>query len=84
MYWAFLVLSPYLEINIIRRHNLLQALKRHSIKLTWDREVLDVLADGYSVKYGARSIQHEVGHCNALFETYQTQIPIEKLHGHSS
>ena len=30
------------------------------MKLTWDREVLDVLADGYNVKYGARSIQHEV------------------------
>ena len=38
----------------------LQAAKRHSIHLTWDREVLDVLADGYNVKYGARSIQHEV------------------------
>jgi len=38
----------------------LQAEKRHSIHLTWDREVLDVLADGYNVKYGARSIQHEV------------------------
>ena len=33
---------------------------RHSICLTWDREVLDVLSDGYNVKYGARSIQHEV------------------------
>ena len=38
----------------------LQALKRHDIKLVWDREVLDVLADGYDIHYGARSIKHEV------------------------
>lgn len=30
--------------------------------MTWSREVLDVLADGYNVKYGARSIHHEVKH----------------------
>jgi hypothetical protein len=41
-------------------HALLQASKRHRIKLLWSKEVLDVLADGYSVKYGARSIHHEV------------------------
>ena len=40
-----------------------QAEKKHSIHLTWEREVLDVLADGYNVKYGARSLLHEVGHC---------------------
>lgn len=39
-----------------------QAAKRHSIKLSWTTEVLDVLADGYNVKYGARSIHHEVSH----------------------
>ena len=27
--------------------------------MSWDREVLDVLADGYDVHYGARSIKHE-------------------------
>ena len=37
-----------------------QAADRHSIKLSWDKEVLDILADGYNVKYGARSIHHEV------------------------
>eukprot|EP00795_Rhopilema_esculentum_P000978 gene978-10749_t len=37
-----------------------RALKRHDIKLVWDREVLDVLADGYDIHYGARSIKHEV------------------------
>ncbi|XP_068718120.1 mitochondrial disaggregase-like [Montipora capricornis] len=36
------------------------ALKRHDIHMSWDREVLDVLADGYDVHYGARSIKHEV------------------------
>lgn len=40
--------------------NYLQALSRHDIHMTWDREVLDVLADGYDVHYGARSIKHEV------------------------
>ena len=39
---------------------ILQALSRHDIHMTWDREVLDVLADGYDVHYGARSIKHEV------------------------
>lgn len=52
------------------RISTLQAAKRHSIHLTWDREVLDVLADGYNVKYGARSIQHEVRlMCYSLFTT---------------
>ncbi|XP_042319527.1 caseinolytic peptidase B protein homolog [Sceloporus undulatus] len=33
---------------------------RHNITLVWDREVMDVLADGYHLHYGARSIKHEV------------------------
>ncbi|KAI0232506.1 caseinolytic mitochondrial matrix peptidase chaperone subunit B [Lamellibrachia satsuma] len=37
-----------------------KAKKTHDIQLTWDRQVLDVLADGYNVHYGARSIKHEV------------------------
>ena len=28
--------------------------------LSWDTEVLDVLADGYNIHYGARSIRDEV------------------------
>ena len=47
-------------INTMVLPTLLQASKRHRIKLFWSKEVLDVLADGYSVKYGARSIHHEV------------------------
>lgn len=38
----------------------LKALKRHEMKIIWDREVLDILADGYDIHYGARSIKHEV------------------------
>ena len=38
----------------------MQALKRHGIHMSWDREVVDVLADGYDVCYGARSIKPEV------------------------
>ena len=49
----------------------MQALKRHGIELSWEREVLDVLADGYNVKYGARSLKHEVtlttSHCREPF-----------------
>lgn len=39
---------------------LAQAKDRHEMELTWDVEVLEVLADGYDVHYGARSIKHEV------------------------
>ena len=28
--------------------------------MTWDKEVLSVLAGGYDVRYGARSIKYEV------------------------
>lgn len=38
----------------------LQAREKHSIEMKWDPIVLDVLADGYNVYYGARSIKHEV------------------------
>ncbi|XP_061165510.1 mitochondrial disaggregase-like [Saccostrea echinata] len=37
-----------------------QAEKKHDIKLLWDHNVVDVLADGYDVHYGARSIKYEV------------------------
>ncbi|TGZ60680.1 hypothetical protein CRM22_008386 [Opisthorchis felineus] len=36
-----------------------RASKRHSISLSWDREVIDLIVDGYDVYYGARSIQYE-------------------------
>ncbi|KAG1710428.1 Caseinolytic peptidase B [Nymphon striatum] len=37
-----------------------KAKEKHNIELSWDRQVLDILADGYNVRYGARSIKHEV------------------------
>ncbi|XP_049763291.1 caseinolytic peptidase B protein homolog [Schistocerca cancellata] len=37
-----------------------RAKDKHAIKLTWDREVESLLADGYDVHYGARSIKYEV------------------------
>lgn len=37
-----------------------QAKKKHDISLVWDHNVVDVLADGYDVHYGARSIKYEV------------------------
>jgi ATP-dependent Clp protease ATP-binding subunit ClpB len=37
-----------------------RALEKHSVNLVWDHAVIDVLADGYDVQYGARSIKHEV------------------------
>ena len=30
------------------------------VTLTWNPEVMDVVTKGYNVRYGARSIQHEV------------------------
>ncbi|OUC45784.1 ATPase family protein [Trichinella nativa] len=38
----------------------MKALQKHKIHLTWDQNVLEVLADGYNVRYGARSIKHEI------------------------
>ena len=40
--------------------DLSQAKQKHNITLLWDREVADVLVEGYNVHYGARSIKHEV------------------------
>ena len=37
-----------------------QAENKHNIQLQWDHRVVDVLADGYDVHYGARSIKYEV------------------------
>lgn len=37
-----------------------KARTRHGITITWDPEVVDVLAGGYNIRYGARSIKYEV------------------------
>lgn len=38
----------------------MQAQEKHKITLRWDKSVQAVLADGYDVNYGARSIKYEV------------------------
>lgn len=39
---------------------LIQAYDKHKISITWDPDLLSVLADGYDIHYGARSLKHEV------------------------
>lgn len=53
-----------------------KAKQRHDITLIWDREVMDVLADGYNVHYGARSIKHEVDRrvVNQLAAAYEQEL----------
>ncbi|XP_069828009.1 mitochondrial disaggregase isoform X3 [Dendropsophus ebraccatus] len=53
-----------------------EAKQRHDITLIWDREVMDVLADGYNVHYGARSIKHEVDRrvVNQLAAAYEQDL----------
>jgi ATP-dependent Clp protease ATP-binding subunit ClpB len=36
------------------------AKSKHNISLGWTKEVVDVLMTGYNIRYGARSIKHEV------------------------
>ncbi|NXY00023.1 CLPB protein, partial [Centropus bengalensis] len=53
-----------------------KAKARHNITLLWDREVMDVLADGYNLHYGARSIKHEVERrvVNQLAAAYEQNL----------
>ncbi|XP_039225687.1 caseinolytic peptidase B protein homolog isoform X2 [Crotalus tigris] len=53
-----------------------RAKARHNITLVWDREVMDVLADGYNLHYGARSIKHEVERrvVNQLAAAYEQNL----------
>uniref|UniRef100_A0A2K5PG44 Uncharacterized protein n=1 Tax=Cebus imitator TaxID=2715852 RepID=A0A2K5PG44_CEBIM len=53
-----------------------RAKQRHNIMLLWDREVADVLVDGYNVHYGARSIKHEVERpvVNQLAAAYEQDL----------
>jgi len=39
---------------------IIQAKKNHDMELVWDRSVVDALAEGYDVHYGARSLKYEV------------------------
>uniref|UniRef100_A0A671RAZ9 Caseinolytic peptidase B protein homolog n=1 Tax=Sinocyclocheilus anshuiensis TaxID=1608454 RepID=A0A671RAZ9_9TELE len=50
-------------INLVFSYSgvyLFQAKQRHNITLLWERPVLELLAGGYNLHYGARSIKHEV------------------------
>nr|XP_060623149.1 mitochondrial disaggregase [Anolis sagrei ordinatus] len=53
-----------------------KAKAQHNITLVWDREVMDVLADGYNLHYGARSIKHEVERrvVNQLAAAYEQEL----------
>lgn len=52
------------ELNLLVEKELqfwaTRADKKHEIELSWDSDILSILADGYNVHYGARSIKHEV------------------------
>ncbi|KAI9266045.1 P-loop containing nucleoside triphosphate hydrolase protein [Sporodiniella umbellata] len=37
-----------------------KARQRHGITVSWDNDVVDTLAEGYNIRYGARSIKYEV------------------------
>uniref|UniRef100_A0A4W6F6T6 ClpB family mitochondrial disaggregase n=1 Tax=Lates calcarifer TaxID=8187 RepID=A0A4W6F6T6_LATCA len=53
-----------------------KAKQRHDITLQWDRPVLDLLAGGYNMHYGARSIKHEVERrvVNQLAAAYEQEL----------
>ncbi|XP_036392876.1 caseinolytic peptidase B protein homolog [Megalops cyprinoides] len=53
-----------------------KAKQRHNITLLWDRPVLDLLAGGYNLHYGARSIKHEVERrvVNQLAAAYEQEL----------
>ncbi|MEE6473344.1 hypothetical protein FKM82_009971 [Ascaphus truei] len=69
-----ITISRQFKENIVRP--ILKAKQRHNITLLWDREVMDVLADGYNVHYGARSIKHEVERrvVNQLAAAYEQDL----------
>ncbi|MBN3319040.1 CLPB protein, partial [Atractosteus spatula] len=53
-----------------------KAKQRHNITLLWDQEVMDLLAGGYNLHYGARSIKHEVERrvVNQLAAAYEQEL----------
>lgn len=53
-----------------------RASQRHKIELTWDKRVISLVADGYNVHYGARSIKHEVERriINQLAQAHENQL----------
>ncbi|XP_055053629.2 mitochondrial disaggregase [Misgurnus anguillicaudatus] len=53
-----------------------KAMQRHNITLLWDSPVLELLARGYNLHYGARSIKHEVERrvVNQLAAAYEQDL----------
>ncbi|XP_061073512.1 mitochondrial disaggregase isoform X2 [Conger conger] len=53
-----------------------KAKQRHNITLQWESPVLDLLAGGYNLHYGARSIKHEVERrvVNQLAAAYEQEL----------
>lgn len=53
-----------------------KAKQRHDITLQWERPVLELLAGGYNMHYGARSIKHEVERrvVNQLAAAYEQEL----------
>lgn len=53
-----------------------KAKQRHNITLLWEQPVLDLLARGYNLHYGARSIKHEVERrvVNQLAAAYEQEL----------
>ncbi|XP_029302153.1 caseinolytic peptidase B protein homolog [Cottoperca gobio] len=53
-----------------------KAKQRHGITLQWEHPVLDLLAGGYNMHYGARSIKHEVERrvVNQLAAAYEQEL----------
>ena len=61
-----------------------RANRNHNITLSWDNDVIDILADGYDIHYGARSIKHEVERCvvNQIATAHERDLITEKSHIH--
>lgn len=57
-FWAKKV--SILHHDVSTQSFVVKAEEKHGVELTWDTEVLAVLAEGYEVQYGARSIKYEV------------------------
>lgn len=62
----------------------MRAAEKHNIQLTWDGNIIGVLANGYDVHYGARSIKYEVERrvVNKLASAHENQLlfPGSRVH----
>ena len=56
-----------------------RAHRRHAIVLEWDADVVELLRRGYNIRYGARSIKHEVERCvvNKLAVAHERRLIAE-------